>query len=78
MNPTTYIMLVVLLITVIFVIYFLMLGSRISNLEKKLEDLHEDSQQTEYRIAHQIDGVLGVLNFLNKEVMDLKKGQVNE
>ena len=76
MTSTTYVMCIVLLITVIFVIYFLMLGSRISKLEKKFEDLHEDSQQTEYRIAHQIDGVLGVLNVLNKEVLDLKKGQM--
>ena len=75
MNPTTYVMLVVLLITVIFVIYFLMLGSRIDKLEKKFEDLHEDSQQTDYCILHQIVGVLGVLKYLNKEVMDLKKGQ---
>ena len=75
MNSVTYVMYIVLLITVIFVIYFLMLGSRIDKLEKKFEDLHEDSQQTEYRITHQIDGVLGVLNYLNKEVMDLKKGQ---
>lgn len=75
MNSITYVMYIVLLITVIFVIYFLMLGSRIDKLEKKFEDLHKNSQQTDYRILHQIVGVLGVLKYLNKEVMDLKKGQ---